>query len=182
LTKRERINSGPDEVRKFGILFAGISCAVAALLSWTPWGLGWFALVLAALLFVIAGTWQGLFRPAFTLALAWGALGFYLQLDHTTAILWPSLAASFFLLTGFFATPVLRPVYIGWMKFAFALAWVNTRIILGVSYYVVLTPIGLVMRLFGKDFLSERIDRSASTYWIKRAPQEFDPRRYEKLF
>ena len=95
---------------------------------------------------------------------------------------WFAAGGAFFLITGLFLVPVLRPVYIGWMKFAQVLGWINTRILLGVFFYLVLTPIGVLLRLFGKDLLEERIDRSAKTYWIRRESQPFDPKRYERLF
>jgi len=88
----------------------------------------------------------------------------------------------FFLVTGFFAYPVLRPIYVGWMTFAFALGWINTRIILGLFYYVIMTPTGVLMRVFGKDLLEENLDRSATSYWIKREQQPFDASRYERPF
>jgi hypothetical protein len=97
---------------------------------------------------------------------------------------WPWLlgVATFFLLTGLFLHFVLRPIYIGWMKFAFLLGWVNTRLILGVFFYVILTPIGLIMRLFGRDPLHRKFDRKATTYWEKREQAEFKRERYERLF
>jgi hypothetical protein len=97
---------------------------------------------------------------------------------------WPYFAggAVFFLLTGLFVHAVLRPIYIGWMKFAFVLAWINTRILLGIFFYGIITPTGLLMRLFGKDLLDKKIDRSASSYWQKRDPAPIDRSRYERLF
>ena len=87
-----------------------------------------------------------------------------------------------FLLLGLVAVPVLRPFYVGWMKFAQALAWFNTRLILGIFFYVLMTPGALVMRLFGRDPLTRRIDRSAKSYWIRKEPVELDRKRYEQLF
>jgi carbamoyltransferase len=58
----------------------------------------------------------------------------------------------------------------------------NTRLLLGAFFYLILTPIGLVMRLAGKDYLEKQIDRSATTYWIKREPVPMDQKRYENLF
>lgn len=95
---------------------------------------------------------------------------------------WFTGGAAFFMLTGLFFEPVLRPIHAAWMAFARALAWANTRLLLGVFFYLVLTPLGLVMRLFGKDFLDERIDRSSRSYWIPRKPEPLDKARCERLF
>jgi multisubunit Na+/H+ antiporter MnhG subunit len=97
---------------------------------------------------------------------------------------WPWFlgGAAFFLVTGFFFHSLLRPVYIGWMKFAFVLGWINTRLILGIFFYLVLTPVGLFMRLIGRDALHRKFDRKATTYWVKREPAEFKRERYEQLF
>ncbi|MBI5472049.1 MAG: hypothetical protein HY961_06855 [Ignavibacteriae bacterium] len=80
------------------------------------------------------------------------------------------------------AYPIMKPIHIGWMTLAFALGWLNTRILLSLFFYLILTPIGLMMRVFGKDFLDERIDRSASTYWKKRDLSTFDPKHIERRF
>jgi len=98
--------------------------------------------------------------------------------------LWPWFGGGgvFFLFTGLFLEPALRPVYAGWMKFAHVLGWVNTRLLLGLFFYLVLTPVALVLRLGGKDLLDQRLDRSARSYWVKRTPVELDQERYERLF
>jgi hypothetical protein len=80
------------------------------------------------------------------------------------------------------AYPVMKPIHIGWMTLAFALGWVNTRILLGVFFFLIVTPIGLIMRMLGKDLLSERIDRNAESYWIRRERVAFDPKKYERMF
>lgn len=87
-----------------------------------------------------------------------------------------------FFLAAFAGYPVLKPLYIGWMAFAAVLAWINTRLLLGLFYFLVVTPIGLVLRLAGKDLLGERIDRNARTYWVRREPSDNDRSRYERLF
>lgn len=95
---------------------------------------------------------------------------------------WPLAGGILFLLLGLIAPSLLRPVYVAWMKFAFVLAWINTRIILGLFFFLVLTPIGLAMRLAGKDILDQRIDRSAKSYWAKRPRVKLEQSRYERLF
>ena len=88
----------------------------------------------------------------------------------------------FFLVSGLFVYPLLRPIYIGWMTFAFALGWINTRIILGLFYYVILTPTGVIMRILGKDLLEEKLDRTVTTYWVKRERKPFEASQYERPF
>jgi len=95
---------------------------------------------------------------------------------------WFSGGAAFFLLSGLLARPVLRPIYVGWMKFAFFLGWINTRLILGIFFYLVLTPVGVIMRLTGWDPLARKIDRTVPSYWVQRKPEPFDPKKYERLF
>ena len=112
-----------------------------------------------------------------------GALaGAYLVWKGNALWPWAFAAGAVFALSGLFAPGVLRPVYTGWMKLAFVLAWVNTRLLLGLFFYLVMTPIGLLLRLFGKDLLNERIDRSAHSYWVRREAESFDAERYRRLF
>lgn len=80
------------------------------------------------------------------------------------------------------AYPVMKPIHIVWMTIAFVLGWVNTRLLLGLFFYLIITPIGVIMRAFGKDFLQEKIARSATTYWIKRETGPLERKRYENLF
>jgi Saxitoxin biosynthesis operon protein SxtJ len=96
---------------------------------------------------------------------------------------WPVflLLAAFFLLTALFVVPLLRPIYVGWMKFAFILGWINTRIILGIAFFLVLTPIGVLMRLFGKNPIDVRLERERESYWVKR-DVPYDPHHSERQF
>ena len=110
------------------------------------------------------------------------AVALYLLFNESSAWVWFGLGVVFFAVTGLFAHPVLRPVHLVWMKFAFALGWVNTRILLGVFFYLIITPVGLFMRLVGKDILDTKIDRSAKTYWKRRDRVPFDPKRMEHQF
>lgn len=76
---------------------------------------------------------------------------------------------------------VLAPVERGWMAMAAVLARVNTRIILGVLYYVVFTPAGIVRRLV-HDPLERRLGTDAESHWIPREREQVDPERYRKQF
>jgi hypothetical protein len=109
-------------------------------------------------------------------------IGAYLAWKGSATWVWAVGGGVCFLGAGLIAYPILKPVYVLWMKFAFVLGWANTRLILGLFFYLILTPIGLIMRMTGKDPLSRRLDRSAATYWVRREPETLDPRRYENLF
>ncbi len=131
-----KIKGTREEVRKFGVMFAGICVIIGA---------------------------------------------YTIYRGHTT---WPWFAAGavFFLVTGLAGYPILRPIYVGWMKFAYVLGWFNMRLLLGLFFFIILTPVGAAMRLFGQDLLDEKIEKGAGSYWRERGPQGFERERYERLF
>ncbi len=87
-----------------------------------------------------------------------------------------------FFVLGMWAPVWLKTFYRAWMGLAAVLGFFMSRLILSVLFYLVVTPIGLTMRLLGKDLLNQRWDRKTSTYWIKREKTPFDKERYEKQF
>jgi multisubunit Na+/H+ antiporter MnhG subunit len=70
----------------------------------------------------------------------------------------------------------------GWMKFAHALGWVNTRILLVLFFFLIITPVSLFMRMIGKDLLSRRIEPELETYWNDREDHSFDRSSYSRQF
>ena len=77
---------------------------------------------------------------------------------------------------------LLKPAYSAWMKFASILAWINTRIILFLIFYLVFTPIGLLMRLFRAGLLDIRVEKDRQSYWKKKEKPAFNPSDYERQF
>lgn len=73
-------------------------------------------------------------------------------------------------------------LYKGWMVFAHALGWVNTRILLVLFFFLIITPVALFMRMIGKDSLSRRIEPELETYWNDREGRPFDRSSYERQF
>src|SRR5436190_10860807 len=57
-----------------------------------------------------------------------------------------------------------------WMKFGWLLGQVVSPLVMGALLYVVVAPVGLVQRLFGRDALHLAFDRDAETYWQYRKP------------
>jgi len=68
-----------------------------------------------------------------------------------------------------------------WMLLAEVLSYVSTRIILGFVFFFLVTPIGVVKRLFGWDPLHRR-GGSGPSYWRPYSDRQRDPRHYEKMF
>lgn len=77
---------------------------------------------------------------------------------------------------------VLLPLQKLWMAFAVILGFIMTRVILSILFYIVITPIGFVARIFGKDFLDEKIDKTKSSYWNYREKKEYDKTSTEQQF
>ncbi|MFQ5585212.1 MAG: SxtJ family membrane protein [Thermodesulfobacteriota bacterium] len=70
--------------------------------------------------------------------------------------------------------PILYWPYRVWMFIGHCLGWVNTRIILGIVFFVIFTPVGLVMRIFGHDPMVRRFDKSLNTYKINIEKKDFN--------
>lgn len=75
----------------------------------------------------------------------------------------------------------LREFRAGWFAVASALGWLNTRILLTLFYYGVVSPVGLVMRLFGRDPLDRKWSLDQPSYWIRRDEQR-PPDHFKHLF
>ena len=77
---------------------------------------------------------------------------------------------------------ILKPIYWVWMIFATILGWIMTRVILSLLFYIIVTPIGLIPRFFGKQFLELRWDKSKESYWNFRTNEHLKKENYEKQF
>ena len=75
--------------------------------------------------------------------------------------------SSIFLILGIINSKLLYPLNKAWVKFGEILGMIIAPIVMGLIYFIILTPISLLVRLFGKDLLKLKKNKS-STYWIKR--------------
>ena len=103
-----------------------------------------------------AFTTAGLIAVLFALFIPW-LFGF----SYPT---WPWLISGVLALWGAMAPATLRLLYRGWMRFGLVMHKITTPIILGVLFFLVFTPVSLLMRLIGRDPLHENIDTNASTH------------------
>ena len=92
-----------------------------------------------------------------------------------------AIAASIFIGLGLILPVLLKPIYFVWMTFAAILGWVMTRVILSLVFYLIMTPIGLLTKLLGEDFLALKKIKSDS-YWNYRDSSEELNQNYEKQF
>ena len=76
--------------------------------------------------------------------------------------------ALIFLILGLFNSKILSPLNKVWIKFGEILGRVIAPIVMAAVYFLILTPISLFVRLFGKDLISMKFNDSLKSYWIKR--------------
>ena len=84
-------------------------------------------------------------------------------------------------ITGLLLPPLVRPVYVVMMAVALPIGFVVSSVLMVVIYYLILTPIGLAMRLFGYDSMRRRSRDGVKSFWIAR-PRTTDVRRYFRQY
>ena len=82
--------------------------------------------------------------------------------------IWSLFISIIFLLLGLFNSKILTPLNKAWLKFGIFLGNFIAPIIMGIVFFFVVTPTGLIMRLLGKNLLMLKKDKDKSTYWIKK--------------
>jgi Saxitoxin biosynthesis operon protein SxtJ len=112
----------------------------------------------------------------FGLAAAWQAVAG----KYIAALFLAALAATFGPL-GLLKPRWVRPLYVGWMVLVFPLGWLVSRIVLAAVFYGLFTPMGLLLRLCGRDVLLLRPRPEQPTYWLPKALPA-DPRQYLRQF
>ena len=84
--------------------------------------------------------------------------------------LWALGVSALFLLLSLTVPRFLAPANRAWAKFGELLHGIVSPVALGILFFGVVTPTGVIMRLLGKDLLRLRLDRSTNSYWIVRTP------------
>ena len=78
------------------------------------------------------------------------------------------LISLFFLIFGLINSKILSPFNKAWIKFGEILGLIIAPIIMALVYFLVLTPISIIVRIFGKDLLGLKLNKKQDTYWIDR--------------
>ena len=104
---------------------------------------------------------------------------FYKERESYILIFWLGIA---FIGLGLGMPIILKPFYSIWMYFAVVLGWFMTRLILGLLFYIVVSPISLISRLFGKEFLDLKTSSLNRSYWNYKNSQRTSHQDFEKQF
>lgn len=123
-----------------------------------------------------------LMKFGITMGIAFMAITIFILFRHKYSILPASVISLIFFISAFTMPVLLKPVYIIWMRLALVLAWINTRLILFIIFYLIFTPMGLVMKLFRVDLLDRKIDKNKMSYWKQKEKKHLNPLDYERQF
>ena len=81
---------------------------------------------------------------------------------------WSVIISLIFLVLGLLNSKILTPLNKLWFKFGIFLGKIISPLIMGIIFFLVVTPIGLIMRIFGKDLLNLKYNKK-ETYWINKS-------------
>lgn len=93
--------------------------------------------------------------------------------------LWATGVGGLLIICGGVLPSILAPIHKGWMWVGHILGWINTRILLGIVFYALVTPIGFMFRLMGKDTMRQAFSESSTTYRVVRSPRPRSHMKYQ---
>jgi predicted membrane protein len=106
-----------------------------------------------------------------------------IQLFLKHEFFWSLLVISLLLLLFSLLVPVvLKPLYIIFSYIGLVFGWIMTRFTITLLFYLVLTPIGLMAKIFGKKFLDIDFKKKRDSYWKEVSASRIDKSSYEKQF
>ena len=100
-------------------------------------------------------------------SIVFAIIAFWPTINGNPLRLWSIPISVIFLVLGLLNSKLLNPLNIVWVKFGELLGKIIAPIVMAIIYFIIVTPIGLFMRLIGKDLLNIKFSKS-NTYWIKR--------------
>ncbi len=91
----------------------------------------------------------------------------YPILHNDNIIIWSLILSLIFLILGLMNSKLLLPLNILWFKFGLTLGRIISPFVMGMIFFLVVTPIGILMRIFGKDLLKLKVNKN-KTYWLEK--------------
>ena len=95
-------------------------------------------------------------------------IGLYPLINDENLRIWSLITSLIFLILGLTNSKILTPLNIIWFKFGLFLGKIVSPLIMGIIFFIVVTPIGILMRLLNKDILNLKYNNN-TTYWIEKA-------------
>lgn len=117
-----------------------------------------------------------------TVGIVIGILGSVLLWREKEYYIYFLIISAFLIIAGLLVPAILRPLQKAWMGIAVTIGWFMTRVILSLLFFLVFTPIGLIGRLFGQDFIDRKFRIDADSYWIAKDNKDKEKSRYEKHY
>lgn len=105
--------------------------------------------IVFAIVFAVVALWPPIFHAA-------------------PARFWALVVALVFLIAAFLAPALLKPLNRLWFQFGMLLSKIVSPIVMGIIFFITVTPIGLIRRRINPDPLNQKFDREANSYWIRR--------------
>ena len=101
-----------------------------------------------------------------------GVIAFWPLVFHgESPRIWASVLIVIFVAWGFLHPHSLQKPYRAWMIFGGFLGRINTKVILSIVFFLLVTPIRMILTLFGYDPMNRRLDREVESYKVKRDPR-----------
>ena len=115
-------------------------------------------------------------------AVVFTVIGLWPLLDGAPVRVWALVAAAGFLAAGLLTPGLLKPLNRAWYLFGLGLHRIVNPLIMGLLFFLTVTPIALIMRAMGKDPLHRAFDPDAASYWIEREPPDPAPESMRQQF
>jgi membrane-bound ClpP family serine protease len=130
----------------------------------------------------IKETKEDLRKFGLTVGIVLAAIGTLLFYFEKSSAIYFTVIGGLLILFGILLPQLLKPINKVWMELAIVLGFIMTRVILTTLFYLVITPIGFLAKIFGKKFMLLKYDKSAKTYWEKRSIIQKKQIDYERQF
>jgi len=95
-------------------------------------------------------------------------IGLWPLLNETSPKVWSIIISIIFLVLGLLKSKILTPLNSIWFKFGELLGLIVSPVVMAVIFFLVVTPTGIIMKLFKKDLLNKKFNKNIKSYWLKK--------------
>ena len=99
-------------------------------------------------------------------------IGLYPLIYNDNPKIWALITSAIFLFLGLINSKLLTPLNKAWFIFGMFLGKIVSPFVMGIIFFLVVTPIGFIMKILGKDLLRLKFNKNVHTYWIEKSDQK----------